>query len=222
MRRKKKPAKEIQELPSIQVDIECLEEGMRAAKDICNSYGTPIVRRKRKIEGKHISQFRLANIKTIDIWDEEHDAESKKPSEPAVHIDDYPEHLNALAKSRILVIEDSKAARMVIRFLIEDAGLKVIGEATGGQDGIQKARELKPNVITLDLNMPDIDGITALPQIIEAAPGAKVIVISSLGYKDRIVEALELGAVQFVTKPFSHKGLQKVIIKTIIGPQHGK
>ncbi len=217
MRGKKKSEKTKRELPLIKVNIECLEDGMRAASDICNDYGTPIIRRMRKIESKHITQFRMAGIEIIDVWDEEHDEHNRKEQVPSIHIDDYPRHLSRLVNTNVLIVDDSKSARMVLRYLIEDTGLKVVAEAGGGREGIEKAREFKPTLITLDISMPDVDGLTALPDILSASPGSKVIMISSLGYKDRIVEALTLGAAQFVTKPFSHSGLQKVVINTIIG-----
>ncbi|MDB6154965.1 MAG: response regulator receiver modulated CheB methylesterase [Chthoniobacteraceae bacterium] len=106
-------------------------------------------------------------------------------------------------KIRILVADDSALMRRTLTRLIErDPELEVIGTARDGEDVVTKARQLRPDVITMDINMPKCDGITALQQIVEESICA-VVMVSSLTHKDAVTtfEALELGAFDYVLKP---------------------
>ncbi len=106
-------------------------------------------------------------------------------------------------KLRVLVADDSALMRKTLTRLIErDSALEVIGTARDGEDVVRKARELRPDVITMDINMPKCDGITALQQIVEESICA-VVMVSSLTQKDSAItfEALELGAFDYVLKP---------------------
>ena len=102
---------------------------------------------------------------------------------------------------RVLVIDDSAySRRTIIKLLEEISGVEVIGYAVNGEDGLKKAMDLRPDLITLDLEMPGMDGFTLLRIIMTACP-APVIVVSSHSDDDRVFKALELGAVDFVAKP---------------------
>jgi two-component system chemotaxis response regulator CheB len=106
-----------------------------------------------------------------------------------------------LNKVRVLVIDDSAfSRRTIVRLLEEMPGVEVVGYAVNGEEGLRKAMELRPGLITLDLEMPGLDGFTLLRIIMTACP-TPVIVVSSHNEDDRVFKALELGAVDFVAKP---------------------
>lgn len=102
---------------------------------------------------------------------------------------------------RVLVIDDSAySRRTIVKLLEEISGVEVIGYAVNGEEGLKKAMDLRPDLITMDLEMPGMDGFTLLRIIMTACP-APVIVVSSHSDDDRVFKALELGAVDFVAKP---------------------
>ena len=102
---------------------------------------------------------------------------------------------------RILVIDDSAfSRRTIVKLLEEIPGVEVVGYAVNGEEGLKKAIELKPDLITMDLEMPGMDGFTLLRIIMTACP-VPVIVVSSHSGDDRVFKAMELGAVDFVSKP---------------------
>lgn len=104
-------------------------------------------------------------------------------------------------KVRVLVIDDSAfSRRTIIKLLEELPGVEVAGYAVNGEDGLRKAMDLRPDMITMDLEMPGMDGFTLLRIIMTACP-TPVIVVSSHSEDDRVFKALELGAVDFVAKP---------------------
>jgi len=213
MRKDAKKGKEKKEEKFQEVDIEMIREGMRAAKDVYNEYGTIIVRAKREIKGKHIQQFRLSNVKKIPILPYEDSAPQQR-----IHINQYPQHLEKLRKATVLVVDDSKAAVFVIKSALEDAGLKIAGEAFNADEALQVAPRLKPSCITLDITMPGREGTAIIPRLLELCPTTKIVMVSSSGYQDRIVESLELGAVKFISKPYNPETLKKVVIDAIVAP----
>lgn len=107
--------------------------------------------------------------------------------------------------ANILIVDDSRTSRKMLRNLLEENGHAVVGEAKDGQEGVNLAKELNPDVITLDITMPVLDGIGALEQIKQDNPNAKVIMVTAAGQKDKIVKAVKLGASEFVSKPYEPK-----------------
>ena len=95
--------------------------------------------------------------------------------------------------------------------MLEDAGHEVVSEAVNGVEGVEKFRLYKPDVVTMDITMPVMDGIEAVREIIEIDPGAKVIMVTAAGQKTNMVEALKRGAADFIQKPFD----SAVIINTM-------
>ena len=104
--------------------------------------------------------------------------------------------------AKILIVDDSKTSRKFLRNMLEDAGHEIVSEAVNGVEGVEKFRLYKPDVVTMDITMPDMDGITAVRKIIELNPDAKIIMVSAMGQKPMIKEALEAGAKDFIVKPF--------------------
>ena len=107
-----------------------------------------------------------------------------------------------LAKGTVAVVDDSKMSRKILRNILEGAGYAVIAEATDGEEGIAVYMQYKPDILTMDITMPNMDGIEALREIMSVDKKANVIMISAAGQQQKIIEALKIGAKQFVTKPF--------------------
>ncbi len=107
-----------------------------------------------------------------------------------------------LAKGTVAVVDDSKMSRKILRNILEGAGYAVIAEATDGEEGIAAYMQYKPDILTLDITMPNMDGIEALREIMSVDKKARVIMISAAGQQQKIIEALKIGAEKFITKPF--------------------
>ncbi len=111
----------------------------------------------------------------------------------------------------ILVVDDAIIIREMIKDAITEAGWQVIGEAQNGQEAIDKYIELRPDVVTLDMVMPDHDGLFALKGILQYDSHARVLVVSALEQKQTLKEAFKLGATDFVVKPFDCEHVIKAI-----------
>lgn len=107
-----------------------------------------------------------------------------------------------LAKGTVVIVDDSKLSRKVLRSILEDEGYAVIAEATDGEEGIAAYLQYKPDVVTLDITMPNMNGMEALKEILSMDKKAKVVMISAAGQQKKIIEALKIGAEKFITKPF--------------------
>ena len=103
----------------------------------------------------------------------------------------------------VLVVDDSALIRKMLIKLLNENGYQVVGEATNGEEGVELYKELEPDIVTLDITMPVMDGVTALKKIKEYDPEAIVAMISAAGQKDKLMDALREGAELFFTKPFN-------------------
>ena len=104
--------------------------------------------------------------------------------------------------STVMIIDDSKTSRSMLKAILEENGYEVIAEAKNGQEGYEKYCELNPDIVTLDITMPVMDGIETLTKIREYDDSAKVIMVTAAGQKGKMLDAIKLGAAEFVTKPF--------------------
>jgi two-component system, chemotaxis family, chemotaxis protein CheY len=111
----------------------------------------------------------------------------------------------------LLVTDDAVIIREMIKDLATQAGWTVVGEACNGEEAIQRYAELRPDVVTLDLVMPDHDGLHALRGIMQIDPRAKVVVVSALEQKTVLKDAFKAGAADFVVKPFNRQSLLKTL-----------
>jgi two-component system chemotaxis response regulator CheY len=102
----------------------------------------------------------------------------------------------------VLIVDDLTFIKMVLRDLVEKAGFRVVGEASDGEEALRLFHEKHPDVVLLDVTMPKMDGLTALKKMLDADPNAKVIMCSALGQQRLIVQAIQLGAKDFIVKPF--------------------
>jgi len=113
--------------------------------------------------------------------------------------------------STVLIVDDSKTSRSMLRNILTEHGYEVIGEAENGQEGYEKYCDLNPDIVTLDITMPIMDGIETLVKIKEYDVGAKVIMVTAAGQKGKMLDAIKLGAAEFVTKPFETNQIINII-----------
>lgn len=107
--------------------------------------------------------------------------------------------------AKVLVVDDALFMRRMISDILKKEGIEVCGEAENGKEAIEKYRELKPDLVTMDIVMPkieEIDGIGAVKEIMKIDPQAKIIMVSAMGQHSLVVDAIQAGAKDFVTKPF--------------------
>jgi two-component system chemotaxis response regulator CheY len=109
--------------------------------------------------------------------------------------------VNPLAKT-VLITDDTAFMRMTLRNVIQKNGFQVIGEAADGEEAVSKYKELRPDLVTMDITMPKMDGITAIKEIVKFDSDARIIVCSAMGQKPMVIEALNAGARDFLVKPF--------------------
>lgn len=107
----------------------------------------------------------------------------------------------------VLLVDDAAFMRLTLKQMIEAHGYSVAGEAANGKEAVRKFIEVKPDVVMLDITMPEMDGIEALKHIKEADSKAKIIICSAMGQQTMIAQAIEYGAKDFVVKPFEEKRL---------------
>jgi two-component system chemotaxis response regulator CheY len=102
----------------------------------------------------------------------------------------------------ILIVDDAAFMRKLLTDILSKAGYQVIGEAGDGQEAFLKYKELKPNLVTMDITMPDVSGIEGLKKIIEFDPNAKVLMCSAMGQEAMVIDSVKSGAKGFIVKPF--------------------
>lgn len=115
----------------------------------------------------------------------------------------------------ILIVDDSRTSRRILRNILTENGYEIVAEAEDGQSGYEKYIEFKPDLVTLDITMPILDGIGCLQKIMDFDKNAKVIMVTSAGQKSKMVDAIKTGASEFIQKPFE-PGQILSIIKTVI------
>lgn len=111
----------------------------------------------------------------------------------------------------VLVVDDTLFMRVAISNMFTEWGYEVVGNAGNGKEAVAMYRELQPDLVTMDVTMPVMTGIEAVKEIIPEFPNAKIIMITALGQQKLIVEALESGAKDFMTKPFEPERLKAVV-----------
>ncbi|MFW6449450.1 MAG: response regulator [Nanoarchaeota archaeon] len=115
--------------------------------------------------------------------------------------------------ANVLIVDDSAFMRNMLKNIINQAGGTIVGEAADGQQAIDKTNELSPQIIFLDIMMPNVNGLEALKQIKSQHPDVKVVICTSAGQEKIIGEAVEAGASEFVKKPFKPDEISQVISK---------
>ena len=119
--------------------------------------------------------------------------------------------------TRVLVVDDAAFMRHLIKKILTDMGYEVAGEAGDGEEACEKYKEIRPDLVTMDLVMPKMGGLDALKAIREEDPNAKVIVISAIDQREPLMDALKLGAADYVVKPFEQDRVKEAIHRVIAG-----
>ncbi len=114
-------------------------------------------------------------------------------------------------KNRILLADDAKFMRKLLAKILEEGGYEVAGEAETGSEAIALYEKIKPDLVTMDLVMPDMSGIDAIKGIISKDPKARIVVVSAMGQQSLVSEAMSAGARDFVVKPFHPSVVLEVI-----------
>jgi len=116
---------------------------------------------------------------------------------------------------KIMIVDDAAFMRMVIKDILTKNGYEVVAEAVDGEDGVQKYKELKPDLTLMDIVMPKMEGIDALRAIMEFDPDAKVVMCSSIGQQSVVSDAISIGARDFIVKPFDAAKVLEVVQKVL-------
>ena len=117
--------------------------------------------------------------------------------------------------ARVLVVDDAAFMRKMVSDALSKAGHEVIGEACNGVEAVESFRALKPELTTLDITMPEKDGLQALGDIMTLDPNARVIMCSALGQESKVLESIKLGARDFVVKPFKPERVLEAVGKAL-------
>ncbi|WP_044894131.1 response regulator [Bacillus alveayuensis] len=104
--------------------------------------------------------------------------------------------------AKILIVDDAKFMRMTLSNILKKANHEIVGEGENGKQAVELYRTLRPDVVTLDITMPVMNGLEAVKAIKQEDPNAKIIICSAMGQQKMVVEAIEAGALDFIVKPF--------------------
>jgi len=116
---------------------------------------------------------------------------------------------------RIMVVDDAAFMRMMIKDILSKNGYEVVAEAENGAKAVEKYHEVRPDLTTMDITMPELDGISALKQIRAIDSSAKVIMCSAMGQQSMVIEAIQAGARDFIVKPFQPDRVLEAIRKVV-------
>lgn len=117
----------------------------------------------------------------------------------------------------VLIVDDAMFMRMMLKDILTKNGFEVVGEAETGEEAILKYRELRPDLVTMDIVMPKTDGIDAVRSIIQEDPGAHIVICSAMGQQSLVQEALQNGASDYIIKPFSPAKVVEVMTRVAQG-----
>lgn len=116
---------------------------------------------------------------------------------------------------KVLIVDDAAFMRMMIKNILSKAGYEIVGEAENGSQAVSKFKELKPDLVTMDITMPEMDGITAVKEIIKGDSTAKIIMCSAMGQQAMVIDAIQAGAKDFIVKPFQPNRVLEAVQKVV-------
>lgn len=117
--------------------------------------------------------------------------------------------------NRVLIVDDAIFMRMKLKDILEKNGFEVIAEAQNGLEAVEKYNSERPDLVTMDITMPEMDGVAALKAIRQIDPSAKVIMCSAMGQQSMVMDAIQSGAIDFIVKPFDNERVLQSLKKAI-------
>jgi two-component system chemotaxis response regulator CheY len=117
--------------------------------------------------------------------------------------------------ARVLIVDDAAFMRKMLSDALSSGGHEVVGEASNGNEAVQRFQELRPELTTLDITMPEKDGLQALREILSYDPTARVVMCSALGQESKVLESIKAGAKDFVVKPFQAERVLEAVGKAL-------
>ncbi|RSK27037.1 response regulator [Bacillus sp. HMF5848] len=117
--------------------------------------------------------------------------------------------------AKIMIVDDAAFMRMMIKDILSKNGFDIVAEAADGAQAVDLYKEHNPDLVTMDITMPEMDGITALKEIKKINPNAKIIMCSAMGQQAMVIDAIQAGAKDFIVKPFQADRVLEAINKTI-------
>jgi len=115
----------------------------------------------------------------------------------------------------VLIADDAAFMRMMIKNILTEAGYEIAGEAENGAVAVSRYRELKPDLTTMDITMPEMDGIAALKEIRSMDPDARIVMCSAMGQQAMVIESIQAGARDFIVKPFQPDRVVEAVQKAL-------
>ena len=115
----------------------------------------------------------------------------------------------------VLIADDAAFMRMMLKNVLTEAGYEVVGEAENGAVAVTKYRELSPDLTTMDITMPEMDGLAALKEIRAGDPAARVVMCSAMGQQSMVIESIQAGAKDFIVKPFQPDRVLEAVQKAL-------
>ena len=120
-----------------------------------------------------------------------------------------------MSSSTVLVCDDAVFMRTMVSDILSQAGFTVVGEAENGKQAVEKYQQLKPDLVTMDIIMPEMGGIEAVKKITQLDPGARILMCSAMGQQALVQEALQAGARDFVVKPFQPRRVLEAVQRVL-------
>jgi two-component system chemotaxis response regulator CheY len=120
-----------------------------------------------------------------------------------------------MSKGKILIVDDAAFMRMMIKNILSKEGFEIVGEAENGDQAVTKYKELNPDLVTMDITMPEKDGISAVKDIMGINSGAKIIMCSAMGQQAMVIDAIQAGAKDFIVKPFQPDRVVEAVSKVL-------
>lgn len=116
---------------------------------------------------------------------------------------------------KVLVTDDAPIIRLMIKDIIQYHGYEVVGEANNGAEAVELYKTLKPDLVTMDIIMPEKDGIQALEEILKYDPDAKVVMVTAIDQRESLMKAIRLGATDYIVKPFENERVISAVKKAL-------
>lgn len=117
--------------------------------------------------------------------------------------------------NRILIVDDAAFMRMMLKDILVKNGYEVVGEAPNGAIAVERYKDTQPDLVTMDITVPEMDGITAVKEIKKIDPQARIIMCSAMGQQAMVIEAIQAGARDFIVKPFQPERVLEAVRKNL-------